>query len=109
MIGKMVSDRQADSFFLMALAVLMLNFVSQVAAFPFQVLLIIYAVMKSDMKLFPGLFVALLDKSHFPDFGAEMLKFRVGIALGAENVFLIAVFIVVVIRVVRNQYANQSI
>ena len=109
MTGKTISDGQADCFFLVAVAVLLLNFASQVAAFPLQVLLIIYAVLKSDIKLFPALFLALLDKAHFPDFGAELLKLRVGIALGAENVFLIAVFIVVAIRIARNQYADKSI
>lgn len=108
MVDRGISDGKANCFLVIAITVLMLNFMSQVAAFPFQVMLIIYAVVKSDIKLFPGLFVALLDKSCFPDLGAELLKFRVGIALGAENVFLIAVFITVVYRIVKNHYQVQT-
>lgn len=109
MQNRTISERQADVFLLISVAVLMLNFVSQIAAFPFQVMLIVYAVVKSDIKLFPGLFVALHDKACFPDFGAELLKFYVGIAVSSENVFLIAVSITVVFRMFRNQRAAESI
>ena len=109
MVDRGISDGKANCFLVIAITVLMLNFMSQFAAFPFQVMLIIYAVVKSDIKLFPGLFVALLDKSCFPDFGAELLKFRVGIAISAENVFLIAVFITTVFRLFRNQRQTQSV
>lgn len=108
MTGKLISDGHANCFLLIAVAVLMLNIVSQVAAFPLQVILIVYAVVRSDIKLFPGLFVALLDKSCFPSLGASILKFRLGISIGVENVFVISVFLFVVARMIKNHYSISS-
>ena len=99
----------ANGFLLISLLVLLLNFVSQTAAFPFQCALIIYAVAKADIRLFPGLFLVMLDKSNFPFFGAAMVKLQVGFAISPQNIFLLMCFAVCIFGIVRQWYDRSTL
>ena len=83
-------ERTADSFLLMAVAALLLSFVSFVVAFPLQVILVMIAATKARLNLIPAIFVLLLDSSNFHR--GALMKFRLGIALSVQNIFLITIF-----------------
>ena len=102
-------DRGRFDFFLMvSLAVLALNFFSQAMAFPVQCLLLIYSVVKSDIRLFPGMFLLMLDKSNFPSLEGVAIKVHIGFALSPQNVFLIACFAVCLSGLFRRWYDNRT-
>ena len=104
-----VSERNANLFFFSSLAILALNCISQILAFPLQCALIIYAVVKCDIKLFPGMFLLMLDKSNFPPLHAQVVKFNLGFSISPINVFLIAVFFFSLISVVRRIYDSGTV
>lgn len=104
-----VPERTASAFFFVSLAILALNCVSQILAFPFQCALIIYAVVKCDIKLFPGMFLLMLDKSDFPPLQAQVIKFNLGFSVSPTNVFLITVFFFSLISVVRRVYDGRTL
>ena len=104
-----VPERTANAFFFASLAILAINCVSQILAFPLQCSLIIYAIVKSDIKLFPGMFLLMLDKSNFPPLHAQVVKFNLGFSVSPTNVFLIAVFFFSLISVVRRIYDSGTV
>ena len=104
-----VPERTASAFFFASLAILAVNCVSQVLAFPFQCALIIYAVAKADIKFFPGMFLLMLDKSNFKFFNAQVIKFQIGFAISPQNVFLLICFMVCILGIFRNWYSKSTL
>lgn len=104
-----ISDSWADGFLLLSVAVLALNCVSQIVAFPLQAALVIYAVRKMDIKLVPGLYLLLLDAAYFSFLGVRgYLKFSFIISFSVSNVFLMTVFFVVLWQLARHCYDRRS-
>lgn len=107
--GMQVESRNDDKFLLLSLLVLFINFGSQLLSFPLQSALIIYAVIKADIRLFPGLFLVMLDKSNFRFFGAGMVKLQVGFAVSPQNIFLLMCFAVCIFGIVRQWYDRPTL
>lgn len=106
---KGVSDNGADAYLLCSALVLGLNMVSQAAAFPIQLVLLCYGIIKADVKLIPGLYITLLDSAYFtftPAIG--ILKFRVGIPLSVLNVFIIVMFLTTLRGIVQNWFDQKT-
>ena len=60
-----VTSAGANAYLWCALLTLCLNIVSQTAAFPLQIALIVFGVVKADVKLLPGIYITLLDSAYF--------------------------------------------
>lgn len=89
------AEHAADIFLWLSIGVFILNVVSQIAAFPFQILLLIFAICKRDIHYLPAITVLLLDKSMIMRFQTGIIKFSLGIALSVPNAFIITVFLFV--------------
>lgn len=100
------NQRVADNFLLLAIVALLMSFGSYVLAFPLQVVLVIIAATKARVSLIPAIFVLLLDRSSFH--AGDMLKFRFGIALSVQNIFLIAIFVYSLTGFFKKRYDNPT-
>lgn len=107
---KMITEAGANAYLWIALLTLGMNIVSQTAAFPLQICLIIFGVVKADIKLLPGLYITLLDAAYFSFTSAVgILKFRLGIPLSVLNVFLIVMFLNTVWGIMQNWFDKKSL
>ena len=61
---KEVTDKKADAFLFFAICVFGLNIISQIAAFPLQILLMAWGLWQCNVKYIPGLIILLLDKHN---------------------------------------------
>ena len=105
-----VTSAGANAYLWCALLTLCLNIVSQTAAFPLQIVLVVFGVVKADVKLLPGLYITLLDSAYFTFTSAiGILKFRLGIPLSVLNVFLIVMFLNTVWGVMQNWFDKKSL
>lgn len=82
--------KSADRYIFVAVAALLLSFVSFIVAFPIQVILVVLAATKARVCLIPAIFIMLLDPTNFH--AGTAMKLRLGIALSVQNVFLITIF-----------------
>lgn len=105
-----VTSAGANAYLWCALLTLCLNIVSQTAAFPLQIALIVFGVVKADVKLLPGLYITLLDSAYFTFTSAiGILKFRFGIPLSVLNVFLIIMFLYTVWGIMQSWFDKKSL
>lgn len=105
-----VTNSCANAYLWCALLTLGLNCVSQIAAFPLQIVLVVFGVVKADVKLLPGLYITLLDSAYFSFTSAVgILKFRLGIPLSVLNVFLIVIFLNTVWGIMQNWFDKKSL
>jgi len=102
------SDLSVDFFLSAALVVFGLNLVSQAFALPFQLILLVYAATRFDVRYIPAIFVLLLDKSSFPFFDAELLKFNIVFSLSAPYLFLIFLFFISWIALFLDKFDSKT-
>ena len=107
-IQRYLPNWKADAFLVLSIFVLLLNFGSQALSMPLQACLVLWAIFKCDIKLIPAVYVLLLDKANFSVFEADLLKYRVGIALSVPNVFLLGLFVLIVVAFFRGRIDGKS-
>lgn len=105
-----IHDFVPDLYLFAAVLVLLLGFVSQFAAFPLQIILVIYGLSRMDVRFMPGLYISLLDAAYFPFTGLPgILKFNIVIPLSVLNVFCITTFLLVVIQIFKSRMDRKSL
>lgn len=103
-----ISDAQADAILFYATGLLLLNFVNQAAAFPFQVAIMIYVIWKCDLKLLPALIVSTLDKFAFPIFGrGGYFRLSLGFGFTLYTTCGLIFFVCVMIWLLRGKYRGK--
>lgn len=102
------SNMSADVFLVLALGVFALNLYSQEIAFLPQIVLILVAIFRFDIKYLPSILVLLLDKSFFWSMGSwPMFKPNLGVPLSVANVWLISLCLLSVCKFFTDGFSQK--
>lgn len=103
------ADQKAWMFLALSIGVLLLNFVSQIAAFPLQLALITYGISRRDVRYVPGVFISILDRANFFSYGMlGYLKINIGFSISVQNYAIIFAFLYVWFQMFRGMFDART-
>ena len=105
---KMITDRQADGFLMFAFFAWAMSVAHPAIGILFQLPAIIALIWKCNVKTLPALLVLMLDRSTIRIMGEAAFLLKIGITLSPSNVMALALFVLVLLKIVQNKYDSAS-
>jgi len=107
---KFITDSQGDHVLCGAALILLLNVLSPVAAFPFQVGMLTWCVWKCDVKYLPVMIILMLNKHCFTLWSnAYYVKLRLaGFGFSVLTIYAMAMFVFVIFAWFRHRFDRTT-
>lgn len=105
---KRLSDRQADLYLFIALAIFTLSIVSRPLALFVALFFVARLTILCDVKVLPALMLLMFDKANIRAFAEGEMAIRLGITVTSASMFTIMAFLMVACRIITGRYDRGS-